>query len=85
MAEERLRGVQTTDLLALSARLSPAARATLVSRYADLARLTVTEPDAWILESRATAGEPAVTEVVELRLVRAGTRAAIVRKRRWSE
>lgn len=85
VAEERLRGVQSTDLLALSARLSPAARATLVARYAELARLTVTEPDAWILESRSSAGEPTITEVVELRLVRAGTRAAIVRKRRWSE
>jgi type II secretory pathway component PulK len=85
VAEERLRGIPSTDLLALSARLSPAARATLVSRYADLARLTVTEPDAWILESRSSAGEPAITEVVEFRLVRAGTRAAVVRKRSWVE
>lgn len=85
VAEERLRGIPTTDLLSLSARLSPAARATLVSRYADLARLTVTEPDAWILESRSSAGEPRVTEVLELRLVRAGARAAIVRKRSWAE
>jgi hypothetical protein len=85
VAEERLRGVPTTDLLTLSARLSPAGRSALVSRYADLARLTVTEPDAWILESRATAGEPTITEVVELRLVRAGARAAIVRKRKWVE
>jgi len=85
VAEERLRGVPTTDLLALSDRLSPAARSTLVSFYADLARLTVTEPDAWILESRSSAGDPAITEVVELRLVRAGTRAAIVRKRKWVE
>jgi general secretion pathway protein K len=85
VAEERLRGIPTTDLLALSARLSPAARATLVARYADLARMTVTEPDAWILTSRSSHGEPAITDVVELRLVRAGTRAAIVRKRSWIE
>jgi type II secretory pathway component PulK len=85
VAEERLRGIPTTDLLSLSARLSPASRATLVSRYADLARMTVTEPDAWILESRSSAGTRAVTEVVELRLVRAGARAAIVRKRSWVE
>jgi type II secretory pathway component PulK len=58
LAEERLRGIPTTDVLALSARLSPAARATLVSRYADLARLTVPEPDAWILTSRSSAGGP---------------------------
>lgn len=85
VAEGRLRGSPTTDLLVLAAELSPVARTTLVSRYADLARMTVTEPDAWILTSRASAGAPAITEVVELRLVRAGTRAAIVRKRRWAE
>jgi type II secretory pathway component PulK len=85
VGEERLRGIQITDILALSARLSPAARATLISRYADLARLTVTEPDAWILQSRSSAGNPAITRVVELRLVRAGTRSAIVRKRSWVE
>jgi type II secretory pathway component PulK len=85
VAEERMRGVPATDLLALSARLSPTARATLVSRYADLARMTVTEPDAWILESRSSAGARTITDVVELRLVRAGARAAIVRKRSWVE
>ncbi len=81
VAEERLRGAAPADLLSLAARLSPNARSMLVSRYADLARLTVVEPDAWLLTSRARAGEPAITAVVELRLVRAGSRAAIVRRR----
>jgi type II secretory pathway component PulK len=93
VAEDRLRGVARAaasgaasgvapaDLLSLAARLSPNARSAIVARYADLARLTTVEPDAWILTSRARAGEPAITAVVELRLVRAGTRAAIVRRR----
>lgn len=85
VGEERLRGIQITNILALSARLSPVARAALVSRYSDLARMTVTEPDAWILQSRSSAGNPAIMRVVELRLVRAGTRAAIVRRRSWEE
>ena len=81
VAEERVRGVAPTDLLSFAARLSPNARSALVARYADLVRLTVVEPDAWILTSRARAGEPAITAVLELRLVRAGSRAAIVRRR----
>jgi type II secretory pathway component PulK len=81
VAEERLRGVAPTDLLSFAARLSPNARSALVARYADLVRVTVVEPDAWILTSRARAGEPAITAVLELRLVRAGSRAAIVRRR----
>jgi general secretion pathway protein K len=85
VAEERLRGVELTNILSLGARLSPNARSILVSRYAELARLTVIEPDAWILTSRARAGEPAITTAVELRLVRAGSRAAIVRRRSWVE
>lgn len=81
VAEERVRGVAPTDLLSFAARLSPNARSALVARYADLVRVTVVEPDAWILTSRARAGEPAITAVLELRLVRAGSRAALVRRR----
>ena len=85
VGEERLRGVPVSGILALSGRLTPNAREALISRYAELARLTVTEPDAWILTSRASVGEPAIIEVVELRLVRAGTRAAVVRRRTRAE
>jgi general secretion pathway protein K len=85
IAEQRARHVPITDLLTLAATLSPDARTALVARYADLARLTTTEPDAWLLTSRAQSGSPAVTAVLELRLARAGTRAAIVRRRSWLE
>ena len=85
VAEHRARGAPITDLLSLSAELSPGARAALDARYPDLVRLTTTEPDAWIVTARGTAGAPAVTAVVEVRLVRAGSRAAVVRRRTWIE
>ena len=85
LAEHRVRGAPVSDVLALSAELSPNARAALVARYADLVRLTTTEPDAWIVTSRARAGQPSITAAIEVRLVRAGTRAAIVRRRTWLE
>ncbi|HEY7879186.1 MAG TPA: hypothetical protein VIC55_13220 [Gemmatimonadaceae bacterium] len=83
VAEHRERGAPIPDLLSFSAELSPNARAALVARYPDLVRLTTTEPDAWLLTGRGTAGLPAVTVAVELRLVRAGARAAVVRRRTW--
>lgn len=83
VAEHREHSVPISDLLSLSAELSPAGRAAMLSDYPDLVRLTTAEPDAWLLTARGTAGTPPVTVVLELRLVRAGDRAAIVRRRTW--
>lgn len=83
VAEFRARGTQIPDLLSLGSQLSPAGRAALLAAYPDLLRMTTSEPDAWILTVRGAAGVPAVTVVVELRLVRAGDRAAIMRRRTW--
>lgn len=83
IAERRMRGVPIRDLLALSGELSPGTRESLLARHPDLARLTTTEPDAWIVTSRARVGTPPVTAMIEVRLVRAGSRAAIVRRRSW--
>jgi len=85
IAERRLRQIPVTDLIALAGELSPAARDTLLASYADLVGLTAPEPEAWIVTSRAREGSPPVTAVIELRLVRAGERAAIVRRRTWIE
>lgn len=85
VAELRMRGAPVGDLLAVGGRLSPEARAALLARYPELVRLTTMQSDAWIVTSRARAGTLAVTAVLEVRLVRAGTRAAIVRRRTWVE
>jgi len=85
VAEHRTRHAPITDFLSFAAELSPGARDTLQSHYGDLVQLATTTPDAWILTSRGTGGVPSVTEVIELRLVLVGGRAAIVRRRTWIE
>jgi general secretion pathway protein K len=85
IAERRLSGTWPVDPMTLSAALSPSARETLLARFAELSRWTTPDPDAWILASRGSSDGSAVRAVVEVRLVRAGTRAAIVRRRSWVE
>jgi type II secretory pathway component PulK len=83
IADLRLRGLSVGDVSTLSPLLSPSAAQTLSARYADLQRLTTSEPDAWLLIARGHSGHaPVVTATIEDRIVRAGTRAAVVR--RWS-
>ncbi len=43
------------------------------------------EPEAWIVRAWAPTGEPPLTQVVEVKLVRAAERAAVVRRRTWIE
>lgn len=83
IAEMRGSHRSVADLSTFSGELSPGGRQLLLTNYAELTRTSVTEPDAWIVSTRANAGVPAVVAMVELRLVRAGTRAAIVRRRSW--
>lgn len=83
VTEMRLRGEQPRDLLALAASLSREARAEMLARYPELVGLVTIEPDAWIVASTTKEGPRAVSATIEVRLVRAGTRAAIVRRRNW--
>jgi type II secretory pathway component PulK len=54
------------------------------THHLDLNGSFAVEPDAWIVTARGQSGTaPAVSAWVELRLVRAGRRAAIVRRRIW--
>ncbi len=72
------------DLLSSAAELSPWARERLMRHYAELAPLIAAEPEAWVLRSYGRSRGSAVLAVLELRLVRAQTRAAIVRRRTWA-
>lgn len=85
MLELRNLGDATISFPAVAERLSPRAKDDLLVRYAELAVATSTEPDAWILTSRSRVGSPPVTAVIELRLARAGSRAAIMRRKTWIE
>ena len=83
IAERRGNGVPIGDLSALAGDLPPTSRAQLLAHYPELVRLTTTTPDAWTLSSRAVIGHPELVTTLELRLVSAGSRAAVVRRRSW--
>jgi general secretion pathway protein K len=85
IAERRVVGESPTDPLSLGAVLSQGAREALRARFAELSRRTTAEPEAWVLTSRAGDGVSPVSVAIETRLVRAGTRVAIVRRRSWIE
>jgi len=85
LAEIRARGARIDALLPFSALLSPNARDAMIAAYPELARRTTAQPDAWILTARGWSGVPRVSMAIQVRLVRAGPRAAVVRRRMWVE
>ena len=85
IGERRLNGPWPVDPITLGAALSQPARDNMLAAFAEFSRWTSAEPDAWIVTSRARDGVSPVAVAIEIRLVRAGTRAAIVRRRSWVE
>jgi type II secretory pathway component PulK len=53
----------------------------VIAHFPELARLASVDPDAWIVTATSWVGTPAVASVVEIRIVRAGDRAAVERRR----
>lgn len=70
----------SATLLQLSAALSPDARALLQAHIPELQSLVTVSPDAWIMTARASRGTHGTTSA-ELRIVRSGRRAAVLRHR----
>lgn len=68
-------------LVELASGLSRAGRDSLIARHGELTTLTTELPDAWLLESRGVAGPLALPISIQVRLVRSGRRAAVVRRR----
>jgi type II secretory pathway component PulK len=81
----RARGEPLAEPAALEPHLSQGARRTLLHGYAELAPLVSAAPELWTVTARGRVGAPPVTAVLEVRLARAGSRAAVVRRRTWSE
>ena len=81
--ELRARGERVIDPGRVGALLSPTARDTLLAHFPELSRAVAPEPDAWILVAHAKNDEMMHRAGIELRLVRAGNRAAVVRRRTW--
>lgn len=85
LAEMRTRDARIAELAAFVGALSPSARDEAMRRFPELAGAVSTEPVAWLLRAAGSAGHPPAVHVVEVRLVRAGERAAIVRRKSWIE
>jgi len=83
IAERRQFGRAVGELAALADDLGGAARALLLAHYAELAGLTTNSPEAWTITACATVDEVKSAACVEVGLVRAGARAAVVRRRSW--
>lgn len=85
LGEMRMRGDAVRDLAAFPGGLSPGARDEILRRYPEFVAAATVEPDAWIVQARVGVGTPPAVSVVEVRLVRAAARAAVVRRRTWTE
>lgn len=83
IAELRERHALPTDLLTLAGALSPSARDSLGTRYAEVVPLVTIEPDVWIVTARARDSVSPAIATVEVRLARAGARSVVLRHRSW--
>ena len=81
--ELRERRALPADLVTLAGALSPSARDSLAARYAEVVALVTIDPDAWVVTARARDGASPAIATVEVRLARAGARAATIRHRSW--
>lgn len=74
-------GTPVADVTSVLGRVSQSSADSLRARFADIARVTTADPDAWVLTVRATVGPPPVTVTLVRRFVRDGKRAVIMDSR----
>ena len=67
------------DLKDVFALVPRGSAAELEDRFQDAAHVATVDPDAWLLRSTARSGMPAVSAVVEWRMIRQNDRVAVVR------
>jgi hypothetical protein len=79
----RALGRPVTSLDELSGLLSPPARAALLARYADLARLTVFAPSRLIVTAEGWREGDAPRATIEIVAVPLVERLAVIRRRVW--
>src|SRR5262249_54363339 len=74
-------GAPVGDVSAIVGRVSRSSADSILSRYAEIARVTTPDPDAWLLTARATIGAPPVTVTLTHRLLRDAKRAVVSESR----
>jgi len=70
-------GTPLSDLVAVTGSISEASAAALAARYAEAARATTPDPDAWFIRVRTSRGVPAVSVRLEWRVIRTGSRCTV--------
>jgi type II secretory pathway component PulK len=83
MREARAWGRPLTDLGALAWQLSPSARNALLEHYGELAGLTTFATTSLVITARGWVDGNRPSATIEVLVVNAGTRAAVVRRRMW--
>jgi general secretion pathway protein K len=81
LADLKHRSSRIREVSEVGDALSPSSRSEFLASYHLLAAKSVVAPEAWYVSATAAAGTPSVTATVELKLVRRGDRAAVVRRR----
>jgi type II secretory pathway component PulK len=81
----RRRGQRITSHADLIGALSGASRVGLNADGADLSSVTTLLPESWLLTARASGTGADVISVLELKLVGAGSRVVVSRRRTWLE
>jgi hypothetical protein len=74
-------GTPVLDASDVVGKITSQSAAELTSHYPEIVRVTTADPDAWLLEVRATNGAPPTSVVVQWRLIRTGRRCVVVRSR----
>jgi len=74
-------GTPIADVTSILGLVSRASADSIRARYPDIARVTTPDPDAWILNVRATIGAPPVSVTLARRLLRDAKRAVVAGSR----
>jgi len=83
IAAVRALGRPVGDLAILANQLTPEARQSFLSHYAEIVARTSPAPQWWTVRSESTRGEPPITATIEVRLVKSGSEVSIVRYQSW--
>lgn len=79
--ERRAFGERITDLFQVMGRVSPPARAAIMERYGELLRRVEFAPSSLVVTATGVVAGSPVSAAIEVVVVPAGTRAAVVRRR----
>jgi len=74
-------GTPLNDLLSVTALISEASVTALAERFPDAVRATTPDPDAWLVRVRVARGVPAVSVLLEWRVIRTGSQCIVARTR----